>query len=286
MNFNQLSTSELDRDLTPEERAEWNAIYASYQSRSLLTGEVFGIDSYAIDSNGKPLLAAIIIAYRVKVLIPHEFLWDDAENIPAEITKNLLGAKIDYVIQNIDRENGVCVASRIAATQIRRKQFFKTKPKVNDRITCNVLAVGMKRMFVEVGGFDINLMWNELRYSAFSDFRFNYSTGQTLPAIIKSVNKRKPIAEALTISVREARPHPFLGLRKRHPVNSRRKSIIIGKYKGLIFCKLEEDFDCLCKYSAYQSDDDFQIGDNVIITIKEYDDNSKRVYGVIISKWR
>jgi ribosomal protein S1 len=286
MNFNQLSTSELDRNLTPEERSEWNAIYASYQAQSLLTGEVSGVDSYAIGEDGNPLLAAVIIAYRVKVLIPHEFLWNEPENIPGEITRNILGAKIDYVIKEIDRKNNVCVASRTAAMQIRRKKFFKGRPKIGNHVKCNVLAVGMKRMFVEVHGHDLKLMWRDVRYSAFTDFRVNYSTGQVLPAVITSVNKRRPLEEALAVSVRKASPHPYVGLQKRHPIHSRRKSVIIGKYKGLIFCKLEEDYDCLCRYSAYHSDDDFQIGDNVIIVISEYDDNSKRVYGMIVSKWR
>jgi ribosomal protein S1 len=107
-----------------------------------------------------------------------------------------------------------------------------------------------------------------------------------LPAIIKSVGNRKSKEKALEVSVREAGPHPYIGLRKRHPIDSRRSSVILGKYKGLIFCKLEEDYDCLCKYSAYHSDDDFQIGDRVLMVIKEYDDDKQRVYGVIVSKWR
>lgn len=35
MEFNELNLAELDKDLTPEERDEWQAIYASYRSHSL-----------------------------------------------------------------------------------------------------------------------------------------------------------------------------------------------------------------------------------------------------------
>ena len=38
MEFNELNLAELDKDLTPEERAEWQAIYASYRSGSVMRG--------------------------------------------------------------------------------------------------------------------------------------------------------------------------------------------------------------------------------------------------------
>ena len=42
--FYQLDFNELDRDLSPEERQEWNSIYASYRSRSVLSGTIVGVD--------------------------------------------------------------------------------------------------------------------------------------------------------------------------------------------------------------------------------------------------
>ena len=285
MNFNQINTAELDKDLSPEERAEWNAIYASYQAESLLSGIVSGVDSYSVGEDGEVMLAVVIFAYRVKILIPEKLLWNDEKYAEKEITRNLLGAKIDYVITNIDRENSVCVASRIAATKIKRKQFFKSRvtPKIGDRVQCNVLAVGIKRILVEVNGFDLQLKRQDLCYSAYTDFRLIYSTGQTLPAVITKVSRRE---SKLSVSVRDAKPHPYIGLQKRHPINCRRTSVITGKFKGFIFCKLEDDYDCLCKYSNYHNDDDFSIGDRIVIIIKDYDDKNSRVYGVIVSKWR
>ena len=43
MDFERLDLTELDKDLSEEQRKEWNAIYASYRSRSVLTGRVAGI---------------------------------------------------------------------------------------------------------------------------------------------------------------------------------------------------------------------------------------------------
>lgn len=44
MDFERLDLTELDKDLSEEQRKEWNAIYASYRSRSVLTGRVAGMD--------------------------------------------------------------------------------------------------------------------------------------------------------------------------------------------------------------------------------------------------
>jgi len=275
MNSNNSKTSELDKNLSPEELAEWNAIYASYRSGSLLSGEVTGIDSYNIGGDGN-ILAVVVIPYRVKILIPEKQLWEDFDNIPKSITRNLLGARIDFIIQNIDRDNNVCTASRIAAARLKRKKT----PKIGDNVTCNILAVGQKKILVESNGFDVRLTQRNLCYSMASDFRLKYSTGQTLPAVVTEIEDNK-----MVISVRDAKPHPFIGLQKRHPVNSRRTSVITKKYNGMIFCKLEDDYDCLCNYSAFQNDNDFQVGDKVIIVIKEYNDKQKRVFGVIVSKW-
>jgi len=275
MNFNEVNTAELDKDLTREEQAEWNSIYASYRSGSLLSGTVSGIDGYRIGDSTRTL-AAVIIPYRVKILIPELYLWENCEKVPERITRNLLGAKIDFVVQKIDRENGFCVASRIAAAKIKRKR----QPKKGDYITCNVLAVGKSKLLAEACGFDVSLTQRDLCYSIAPDLRFKFTNGQPLTAVVKETDGD------FSISVRDASPHPYDGVKLRHPINSRRVSIIVGKYKGAVFCKLENDFDCLCKYSEYQNDADFDVGDKVVIAVKKHYDSNKRVYGVIISKWK
>ena len=284
MNFNQLNTAELDKNLSPEERKEWNAIYASYRSGSLMSGMVAGVDSYALGEAGEKVLAVVVILHRVKILIPESLMWDENDNITENITRNLLGAKIDFIITEIDRENNVCTASRIAANKIRCKQFFgrKPNPKVGDRVQCNVLAVGIKKLLIDVHGFDLRLRRQEVCYATVNDFRTVYTPGQSLDALITSVSKKE---NTLGVSVRDAQPHPYDGIKKRHPLNSRRSSVITGKYKGAIFCRLEDNFDCLCTYSEFQRDEDFEVGNKVIIIVKKYSDKSKRAYGVIVSKW-
>ena len=49
--------------------------------------------------------------------------------------------------------------------------------------------------------------------------------------------------------------------------------------------RLEENLDCLCTYSESQYDEDFDIGDQVIVVITRYNYEKKQIYGKIIAKW-
>jgi len=51
--FYETKFNELDRDLTPEERQEWNSIYASYRGGSALTGIIIGVDPLHVSVRNK-----------------------------------------------------------------------------------------------------------------------------------------------------------------------------------------------------------------------------------------
>ena len=87
MEFEKLDLTELDKDLSDEQRKEWNAIYASYRSASVLTSRVAGMDIEKIrvrnkdtgESETVEVNCLAIIDYRVKVLIPEKELFQMAE---------------------------------------------------------------------------------------------------------------------------------------------------------------------------------------------------------------
>lgn len=290
MDFKDLNVKELDRNLSEEEKREWNAIYASYRAGSLLTGKVAGIDMTSVtvhnQSRGEPertrVLCLAIIDYRVKVLIPEQEVWfDEKTKRPSHVLRSMTGSMIDYVIIGIDRENNCCVASRRLALQIRRRTFLKGLPEAGEKTVIDVLAVGASHMLAVCGGFDVTLSCRDLSYGMIRDLREQYHPGEKYTAVVKGFHEDKtPI-----LSVKEAKPHPFDGAERRHPLNSRRASVISGKYKGGVFCKLEEELDCLCTYSQYQADTDFKIGDRVIVAITKFDYVRKLVYGRIVAKW-
>lgn len=102
--FFELKFNELDRGLTPEERQEWNSIYASYRGRSALTGTIIGVDPRSIYVwNPKTerrekltMYCAIVVPYRVRIMIPETEMWEEGKNDLITCCKIWSGAKIDF----------------------------------------------------------------------------------------------------------------------------------------------------------------------------------------------
>ena len=71
--FFELDLRELDESLTPEERVEWDNIYASFRSGSLMRGRIIGMehmprpeadhDPEAADSEGTDMPCMIVLPY-------------------------------------------------------------------------------------------------------------------------------------------------------------------------------------------------------------------------------
>lgn len=168
------------------------------------------------------------------------------------------------------------------ALVIRCRSFLRFAPDKGEKTQVSILAVGRAHLLATAGGFDMTLSQRDLSYAMIPDLRERYHAGDTYTSVIKDYNKEK---ERLTISVKEAEPHPFDGAEMRHPLRSRRASVITGKYKGGVFCRLDENLDCLCTYSPNQYDEDFNIGDQVIVAITRFNYSKKQVYGKIVAKW-
>ena len=290
--FFDLNFNELDRDLTTEERQEWNSIYASYRGRSALTGKIIGVDPLSISVRNRQtgaldrqtMYCAVVVPYRVRIVIPASEMWEDGQERPDFVLQNMVGASIDFVVIKVDRESGFAVASRRMAARSQR-YFFSHRPALHRegaRARCRVLSVGPRRCLVECYGHDINLTQRDLRYTAIPDLRDAYHPGEELDCIVKSYDAGNA---ALRISVKETESNPFEGAELRHPVGSRRQASIAGKYGGGVFCNLPDGTVCMCSYSYQHEDADFMVGDTVILAVQRYDTGKRQIYGKILSKW-
>ena len=87
MEFKDLNLAEMDKNLTEPEKAEWQAIYASYRSGSVLTGQVVGVDEHEVSytpegkrkAEKRLIRCLIVIPYRVKIIIPDVEVFLDFE---------------------------------------------------------------------------------------------------------------------------------------------------------------------------------------------------------------
>ncbi len=291
-NFYGLDFNALDRGLTAEERQEWNSIYASYRGRSALTGTIIGVDPLHVSVRNKEtgamekktMYCAIVVPYRVRVVIPDTEMWEQEQARPDFVLQNMVGATIDFIIIKVDRENGVAVASRRLATRSQR-YFFAHRPSLSQtgaQVRCRVLSVGPRRCLVECYGHDINLTQRDLRYTAIPDLREEYHPGEELDCVVTGFDPEK---DNLQISVKATQSNPFDGAEQRHPVGSRRYATIAGKYGGGVFCNLPDGTVCMCNYSYQHEDSDFMVGDTVIVLVQRFEEQKRQMYGKIMSKW-
>lgn len=290
--FFELKFNRLDRSLTPEERQEWNSIYASYRGRSALTGTIIGVDPFSVQVRNpetgmmekQTMYCATVVPYRVRIVIPAAEMWEKDNERPDFVLQNMVGAAIDFIIIKVDREAGFAIGSRRLAARSQR-YFFAHRPNLNavgTRVKCRMLSVGPRRCLVECYGHDIGLTQRELRYTAIPDLRDEYHPGQELDCIVKAFD---PGENRLVISVKETESNPYEGAEQRHPVGARRLAVIAGKYGGGVFCNLPDGTVCMCNYSYQHEDSDFLVGDHVMLIVQRFDPGKQQMYGKILTKW-
>lgn len=232
----------------------------------------------------RKMLCAVIINYRVKVLIPETEVWYPGQERPPYVLRNMSGAETDYIILDVDREGGVAIGSRRMALAAQRHFFDTIKGGRSHWREADLPRSGCGPQAVPGGvwrqGYEPKQ--KDLTYIATPDLRTRYHPGQTLNCVLKEYDRREG---QFWVSVKDTVDNPFFGALRRHPIGSRRQAVISGKYGGGVFCTLSDETVCLCHYSTLHSDLDFHVGDTVILAIKQFDYERSLIYGRILSKW-
>lgn len=256
------------------------------------TGTIIGVDLYARylpRSEARMLenkreLCAVVVPYRIPILIRESEMWELGEERPDFVLRNMVGASIDVIVTKVERTANRAQASRRQASRSQRR-FFAAREDlhaVGSRITCRMLAVGPRRCLVDCYGYDLDMTQREIRYAAIPDLRTEFHPGSEIDCIVKEYHPR---TGELIVSAKETEVNPFFGAEERHPVGSRRFAMISGKYGGGVFCNLPDGVTCMCNYSYQHEDADFMVGEHVMLMVQRYDQEKLQMYGKIMSKW-
>ena len=229
-------------------------------------------------------LCAVVVPYRIPILIRESEMWELGEERPDFVLRNMVGASIDVIVTKVERTANRAQASRCQASRSQRR-FFAAREDlhaVGSRITCRMLAVGPRRCLVDCYGYDLDMTQKEIRYAAIPDLRTEFHPGSEIDCIVKEYHPR---TGELIVSAKETEVNPFFGAEERHPVGSRRFAMISGKYGGGVFCNLPDGVTCMCNYSYQHEDADFMVGEHVMLMVQRYDQEKLQMYGKIMSKW-
>lgn len=290
MAFKDLNIAEMDRNLSAQERSEWQAIYASYRSGSVMSGGVVGVDEHfynTVPEGGtrsvrRMVRCLIVIPYRVKIIIPESELFLEEDDFQPPMIQSLCGANISFIVTEVDRENGVAVASRKQALEQIRRVNARRRITVGSTVEVDVISVGRDVCTVTYRGYDVLLPQKEVSYAMVMDLRDSIHPGEKHRAVIKEFNRRKKL---LRLSIKDTMPHPFDGVETRHPIGCTRIATIVGKYGGGVYCRLYDGItDVLCSYATMQFDGDYVVGDKVEILIRKYNYEKKIIFGKVLRK--
>ena len=194
-------------------------------------------------------LCAVVVPYRIPILIRESEMWELGEERPDFVLRNMVGASIDVIVTKVERTANRAQASRRQASRSQRR-FFAAREDLHaagSRITCRMLAVGPRRCLVDCYGYDLDMTQREIRYAAIPDLRTEFHPGSEIDCIVKEYHPR---TGELIVSAKETEVNPFFGAEERHPVGSRRFAMISGKYGGGVFCNLPDGVTCMCNYVA------------------------------------
>ena len=154
MSFYDVDYNEMDRDLSPEQQREWTSIYASYRSRTPLTGTVIGVESHRLavrnpetgETEAREIQCLVLMDFRVKVIIPAPEIWYNAEmSMPEYVVRRMVGAKVDYVITNVDREGECAIASAVWRWAMPATAFTATGRKTRRAGFCSAMCLSSAR---------------------------------------------------------------------------------------------------------------------------------------------
>lgn len=288
MDFKDLNIAELDKNLSGPERDEWQAIYASYRSGSVMTGQVVGVDEHVVSYTPegkkhtvrKTIRCLIVIPYRVKVIIPEVEVFCNTKQTP--FLQSMCGSSINFIITEIDRLEGIAIASRKQALEQIKRVNARRKPSEGDIINVDVVSVGRGACTVTYKGYDTMLTQIDISHNNVYDLREVVHTGDVLKALVKEFDGQNNIFK---LSVKDLIPHPFDGADIRHPIGSTRIAKIVGKFRGGVYCRLfDGNTEILCSYATMEYDGDYKIGDKVEILIRKFNYERKLIYGKILRK--
>jgi small subunit ribosomal protein S1 len=247
---------------------EWRDIYESRQTGRILTDNIGGIEQHG-DS-----LCLIIKKEDAKILIPAK----DAslsEDLPPAHIKGMLGAKIDYIITAIDRQNCLATGSRKQAMQARHREL--SRHKVGDKVKGNIIAVGISLLVVEAFGIEKILRARDIDWGQIPDVRNVYNVGDECWMVIKELDLEN---NNIRFSIKDADPDPYERIEEKFMINW----IYTGKVTGIpeygIYCNLSKGIDCLCPHPGW-TNMRLKIGDTVSVKIKHIDREKRHVRGLI-----
>lgn len=241
-------------------------LYSSKENLKILSGTISAME---VEQEGKKKVDCAIVYYNgIKILIPIQEMNIEQER---KYLRNMLGAKIDFIILEIDELRETAVASRKKAMEIKQKIEFE-KHYQGDKVKATVISVGIKHIKANCLGLDINLRIDDLAYGYIEDVNEFYSVGDVIPVKIIDIDKEN---HKLKISAKELLEDPYKNIRIYFTEGGEYTGTITGFAPNGLYIKLMQGVDAVAIIPIWMNKSPNK-GDKVAVRIYEIDEKKER----------
>jgi len=266
-------------ELQNQSQQNWIDIYESKQTNKVLSGTINAVEAHS------DKLCSVVFYGDAKVLIPQDVFNFDKEPVTDEEVQARrrkmyasIGSKVDFVVLDIERGEGIAIASRKKAMEIRRKELPKLQE--GQRVKCRVIAVGKQIAITEVLGVEKRLLPRDISWGLVEDLRDVLSAGDELDCVVKNIKLDNPDNPDISVSIRDTMPNPYLLVDKKYKQDSEYLGTVSLIREGGVFVNLEPGIDALCPHPGW-TNMRLNTGDKVIVKIRKLDGENRKVRALI-----
>jgi len=264
-----------------KENRGWKEVYGAYQNQKILQAEVDGIEEI-----GK-MTCAIVMVKDVRGIIPLEFF--GVEN--KRQLRRYIGRPAAFMVKNYDRDEEIFTGSRIDA-QEQMAEIFLKRTEVGDTRVAVVNGVTNHSLYADVGGIQVRISIDEVRYGWIDDLRDEYKEGDHLLVKIMEIekpeakkgedgseNKVNALDTKITVSAKALKDNPWNGKAQRYLRNNEYKGVVSGVDEFGVFVNLADGIDSLARHMKFEN---VSKGDNVLVRVLDVDVKKEQIRSRII----
>lgn len=209
---------------------------------------------------------AVVQVDHVRGYIPiHEFGVDNKRQLRA-----FTGRSVVFKILKYDRENEIFIGSRVKAREQMAKHLL-SKIKEGDEVIAVVNNVTPSLVRADIGGIDVKIPIDEIRYGWIDDLTEEVKVGDHLKVKILEIDKEN---QKVKVSRKALLPNPFPDCLNRYKKGSEYIGTVSGVREYGVFVNLEPGVDSLARHLKYEN---VKKGDKVLVRILDIEPEKEHI---------
>lgn len=270
VNLNELLIEGYDPSKMPQESLydkDWQKIVSARQNGTILQTEISGLEIVGDKE------CAVINVGRIRGYIPLEFTGvENRRQLRAMTGKKTVFKVLEYIE---DAEKKIFMASRVDALK-EMASITLRRIKVGDEITAVVRTVSPSLVRADIGGIEVRIPLEEIRYGWIDDLTEEVKVEDHLKVKVLDINEE---TQRVTVSAKALEENPWETCKDRFKRGGEYVGVVSGVREFGIFVNLENGVDSLASHLKFQN---VKRGDKVLVRVNNIDEKNQEVRTRII----